>query len=350
MKKIIGIVVVLALIGIVAFTLSNNKTEMEETAASLQQKSESIPVSITTLKEEKISGQVDINGTLEPKAELTLMSETQGKVTKLYKRKGDKVAIGTLLLQVDNELIQSQLIAAEAQFEKMQKDVARFEKLIKEDAITERDLEEARLGLKQAEANYKSTKKRLEDTYLKSPINGVIHEDYIEIGSFLSPGTKVYDIVDVSKLKLEVKVPESYILEIQDGQKVEISTDVHPGKTIEGKVVTVAQKADATLKYGVEIEVINNNAELPLKAGMYAIANFQFAPKESLVLERKAISGSLKDATVFVVENETAKVRQIVIGQVFDDKVEVVSGLKKGEKVVLSGQINLKDGTKVSAI
>ena len=350
MKKIIGIVVVIALIGIVAFTLSNNKKEMEETAASLQQKSESIPVTMTSLKEEEISGEVAINGTLEPKAELTLMSETQGRVTKLYKRKGDKVSVGTLLLQVDNELIQSQLIAAEAQFEKMQKDVARFEKLIKEDAITERDLEDTRLGLKQAEANYKSTKKRLEDTYIKSPISGVIHEDYIEIGSFLSPGAKVYDIVDVSKLKLEVKVPEAYILQVQDGQKVEISTDVHPGETIEGKVITVAQKADGTLKYGVEIEVLNNNKELPLKAGMYAVANFEFAPKKSVVLERKAINGSLKDANVYVVENETAKLRQIVIGQVFDDKVEVISGLKKGEKVVLSGQINLKDGTKVSAI
>ncbi|WP_020530408.1 efflux RND transporter periplasmic adaptor subunit [Flexithrix dorotheae] len=350
MKKIIGIVLVISLISIVAFTLSSNKKEMEETAASLQQKSESIPVTITSLKEEEISGNVNLNGTLEPKAELELMSETQGKVVKLFKRKGDKVSVGTLLLEVDNDLIKAQLIAAKAQFEKMEKDVARFEKLIKEDAITERDLEDARLGLKQAEASYKSIQKKLEDTYIKSPINGVIHDDYIEIGSFLSPGKKVYDIVDVSKLKLELKLPESYILEVKEGQIVEINTDVHPGESIEGKVLTIAQKADNTLKYSVEIEVLNNKKDLPLKAGMYAVANFQFTPKASVILERKAISGSLKEPSVYVVENETAKLRSIVIGRVFDDKVEVISGLKKGEKVVLSGQINLKDGTKVTAI
>ncbi len=350
MKKIIGIVVVISLIGIVAFTLANNKKEMEETAAALQQKSESIPVSMTSLKEEEISGEVNINGTLEPKAELELMSETQGKVVKLYKRKGDKVSVGTLLLEVDNELIQAQLIAAKAQFEKMGKDVARFEKLIKDDAITERDLEDARLGLKQAEASYKSIQKKLEDTFIKSPISGVIHEDYIEIGSYLSIGKKVYDVVDVSRLKLDVKLPESYILEVKEGQKVEINTDVHPGETVEGKVVTIAQKADNTLKYEVEIEVLNNKKDLPLKAGMYAVANFQFAPKTSVIIERKAITGSLKEPSVYVVDDETARLRSIVIGRVFNDKVEVVSGLKKGEKVVLSGQINLKDGTKVTAI
>ncbi|NMM47588.1 efflux RND transporter periplasmic adaptor subunit [Marinigracilibium pacificum] len=350
MKKIITIIAVIASIGLVAYTLASNKEEKEAEIASLQVKSESIPVKITKLKEEEINGKMSLNGTLEPIRELALLSETQGQVLRLVKEKGDRVSKGDLLLQVDNELFQAELLAAEAQFEKMKKDVARFENLIEEDAITQRDLEDAKLGLKKAEANYKAIRKRLNETYVKSPISGIIHDDAVEVGSFLTPGKKLYDIVDVSRLKLIVNVPESHILEVREGQEVVLSADVHPGKTFNGKVKTIAQKADKTLKYEVEIEVLNNNNELPLKAGMYAKANFEFQPKKSVVIDRKAIVGSLKEPAVFIVENGAAYQKNIVIGQIFDNKVEVIDGLSSSEEVVLSGQINLKNGTKVSAL
>mgnify|MGYP000504202480 CR=1 FL=1 len=350
MKKFIIIAIVIASAGLVAFTLMNNKKEMQEEVASLQVKSEAIPVTITELKEEKLEGNIKISGTLEPNTELALMSEAQGKVVKLYRKKGDKVSQGTLLLQTDNDLIETELIAAKAQYEKLGKDVARFEKLYQEDAITERDLEDARLGLKQAEANYKAIQKRLNNTYLKSPISGVIHEDFVEIGTYVAPGTKAYDIVDVSKLKLNIKVPESYILEIRDGQGVDITTDVHPGITFKGKVTNIAEKADNTLKYDVEIELVNNQKDEPLKAGMYAVANFKFEPKPAMVVSRKAIIGSLKNPSVFVIENGLAYQKPVTIGNIYEDKVQIIDGLKNGEQIVLTGQINLKEGTKVSTL
>src|SRR5690606_26838010 len=134
------------------------------------------------------------------------------------------------------------------------------------------------------------------------------------------------------------------------GDQVDLEVNSYPDTKFTGEVMAVAAKADAALKYDVEIVLVNSQ-EKPLKAGMYATDHFDFQhPVQKLYLDRDALVGSIQNPEVYTITDSTARLRQITIGEVRDEMVEVISGLQAGEKVVLTGQINLQEGTRVNVI
>ncbi|GAB3811702.1 efflux RND transporter periplasmic adaptor subunit [Pontibacter rugosus] len=350
MKKVFYIIAVLAVIGLIGYTLMNNKKDMAATAAIAERKSEAIPVVVTAPAMGKMDKSFTAQGNFIPEQDLTLLSETQGQVVKIYKDNGDRVKAGELLAQVDAQLLRAELVKAQANYSKTKRDLERFENLAQGDAITQRQLEDARLAFSNAEAGLISAKKRVADTSIKSPITGRINQKFIEVGSYLSPTTQLFNIVNVDKLKMNIKVSESQVGLISQGQKVQIKANAASNETFEGTVKAIASKGDNSLNYNVELQV-SNPSDNPLKAGMYGTAYFEVADqREALLLEREAIVGSLQNPQVFVVQNGSAILKDIQVGNVQGNKVEVTGGLDANTKVVQSGQINLKNGTKITVL
>ena len=348
MKKLIYFLVVAALIAVVAFTLMNNKKEMAANAAVAELKTEAVPVTLAEAKLENIDSSFTSQGNFQPLQSLTLLSETQGQVLKLNKRKGDRVRAGEVLAQVENNTLRADLLTAQANFDKQKRDLGRYENLAAADAITKKQLEEARLGLQSAEAQLIMAKQRYNKSTITAPISGIVNELYIEVGSYLGPGTKLYDIVNVEKLKLNVKVAEREIMLVKPGAKLKVKADANPTETYEATVTAIAAKADAALKYDVELTLNNSNAST-LKAGMYGTAYFPVSDtRDALLIPRASIVGSLQEPKVYTVQNGTAHLKNLTIGTVTQDKVEVLEGLAAGEQVVQNGQINLREGIKVS--
>jgi RND family efflux transporter MFP subunit len=154
----------------------------------------------------------------------------------------------------------------------------------------------------------------------------------------------------VDRLKLNVKVNEREVLLINKGDKVSVKADVDATTAYQGTVTAVAAQADNSLKYDVEIEV-KNPGNNNLRAGMYGTAAFEIADtRNALLVSRNAIVGSIQDPSVYVVKDNIARLQKVKIGTVTQDQVEVLEGLTAGEKVVQSGQINLRDGLKVSIL
>ncbi len=350
MKKVIYIVLVIAVLVAVGFKLTSNKEKMAANAAVAEIKSDAIPVGVTEAKTDKLDKSFTAQGNFAPIQSLTLLSETQGQILKVYKRKGDKVRAGELLAQVESNTMSADLATAQTNAEKAKRDLERFENLAAGDAITKRQLEDARLAAKSTQAQLVAARQRLTKTRITAPISGEINEIYVEVGSFLNPSAKLYDIVNVDKLKLEVKASESEVLLINKGQKVKVKADAGAGQEYEGVVTAIAAQADPTLKFDVEVEV-KNAANNNLRAGMYGTAFFEVADqRDALLLPREAIVGSIQNPSVYVVNNGVANMRKVKVGVVTQDKVEILEGVKPGEKVVQSGQINLREGIKVSVL
>lgn len=350
MKKLIYILIAVVLIFAVAYTLMNNKKEMAEEAAVSEIKSDAISVQLTTPKTGKIDRSFTAQGNFAPIQSLTLQSETQGQINRILKRKGEHVRKGDLLIQVESGTINAELQSAQANFEKAERDLKRFENLSAGEAITKRQLEDARLAFTTSQAQLIAAKKRLANTSIKAPIDGEINEIYVEVGSFLSMGTKLYDIVNVDRLKLNVKVGANEILMIKKGDQVKVKADLMTNQDITGTVTAIAAQADKSLKYDVEIEFANPSGNT-LRAGMYGTAYFEVSEEqEVLLIPREAIVGSLQNPSVYVVQDSLASLRQVVIGTVTQDQVEVIKGVEADETIVQSGQINLRDGVKVIAL
>ncbi|MEJ8800522.1 efflux RND transporter periplasmic adaptor subunit [Pontibacter sp. H249] len=350
MKKILYIVVVLIVLGAIGYKLMANKEQMAANAAVAEIKSDAIPVVITEVKKEKLDKSFTAQGNFAPIQSLTLLSETQGQIQRVLKRKGDKVKAGELLVQVESNTMAADLATAQTNAEKAKRDLERFENLAAGEAITQRQLEDARLAAKSTQAQLVAARQRLNKTRVTAPISGEINEIYVEVGSFLNPGTKLYDIVNVDKLKLQVKASESEVLLIEKGDKVKVKADAGAGQEYEGIVTAIAAKADPTLKFDVEVEV-KNAANNNLRAGMYGTAFFEVADqRDAMLLPREAIVGSIQNPSIYVANNGVANMRKVKVGVVTQDKVEILDGVQPGDKVVQSGQINLREGIKVSVL
>ncbi|AWK03875.1 efflux transporter periplasmic adaptor subunit [Flavobacterium crocinum] len=354
MKKIIItiVIIVVAIVGI-NLILNKNKAENEGKTAIVAEKNAAVSVKVATVKTEDVNLGFTANGNFAPIQELTFSAEKSGKVISVLVKEGDYVRVGQTLLTVRGDVINVNAQAAEAAYQNAKSDYARYENAFKTGGVTKQQLDQAKLALTNAQSNYTQAKINVGDTRVKAPINGYINKKYVEPGSILAgmPATALFDIVNVSKLKLTVTVNESQVASLKLGNTVNITASVYPDKSFSGKITFIAAKADASLNFPVEIE-ITNNANNDLKAGMYGTANFgSNNQKQNLkVVPRNAFVGSVSSNEIFVVENNVAKLKKVVAGRILGDKVEIINGLNDGDVVITTGQINLQDGNTVEII
>lgn len=347
MKKIIIIALILISISAVAFTLYTNKQEMNVSATLAMKSSEYISVTVEKVEEKTVNRNFEANGVFEPSQELQLMSETSGSIVKIQRRKGDFVRKGDLIVQIDDRLIRSEYTIAKLRRDQAEKDLKRFENLAETEAITKKQLEENENGFKIADAQLAGLKKRLDDTQVRAPIAGFINEDYYELGSLVSPGMPLVDIINQSPLKLSVNVTESEIAKVKNGDEIAVRVNALSNQDFTGKVHFISNKADASFKYQVELIMTSKNQE-EIKPGMFGTAQFKFSQEEKVLkIDRKSISGSLKDPGVFLIKDGMAIYQAVKINPLDDGSVEVLEGLKSGDEVIASGLINVKEGTKV---
>jgi len=350
MKRLIIIsIIILTLVGACTVTLLYNKKQIDE-KANPDVTIRSIPVFVQEAVMKPLNGDFSYQGSFQPVHELLLLSEGQGKVEKILFETGDEVQSGQLLATLDDDLLRSQMTLAEANLAKIERDLAKYEALLKNDAISSQQVEDARLGLVKAQTDVVTLRKQLEYTSIKAPISGTITKRMIEIGSVLMPGSPVANIVDISRLRFVAYMSEAEAVFIQRGSNVAITSSLFPGITYKGRVISVGVKADEAKRFPVEIDV-ENRRDHTLKAGMFGTALFEGVNGHSaLVIPRNALTGSIREPKVFVVQGDSAFLKEIRIGESDDNLVEVTAGLSPGERVVVSGQINLAHGSAVTVV
>ena len=354
MKKIIiTIVVIIAALGLIGYVITNNKKKNEEKTAIVAEKNASISVKIDTVKTEQVSLDFVSNGNFEPTQELTFAAEKSGKVTKVLVKEGDYVSVGQTLAIVRSDVINVNAQTANSSYQNAAADYNRYENAYKTGGVTKQQLDQAKLAMVNAKAQLTQANINVGDTRIKAPISGFINKKYIEPGSILTgaPATNLFDIVNVSKLKLKTTVNENQVASLKVGTQIKVTAGVYPDKSFSGKITFIAAKADSSLNFPVEIEIANN-ASNDLKAGMYGTAIFASNQQNQalMVVPRNAFVGSVSSNQVFVIENGTAKLKTVTAGRILGDKVEIVNGLSNGETVIVTGQINLQNGSKVEVI
>lgn len=292
-SHIIATAVVLVALAFVGYKLKANKTEFQNEVEISQRKVDKIPVTVDTVTIGTISENVTATGTLEASAVLDLVSETQGKIIKIYKHKGDYVSVGCPIVKVDDEVIAANVLTAEANYAQNQQDVERFTRLAAENAIAKHDLEQASIGLKKAKADLITAQKALNNTTIKAPISGYINSDNITVGQFLTGGSSVCEIVNNNPLKLNIKISESEVTKVKKGESVSIRLSAFPGQKFPGKITSIAEKADAAMKFNVEIILANGGKER-LRSGLYAEAELPVKNEQKLIIKKECIVGSME--------------------------------------------------------
>ena len=240
--------------------------------------------------------------------------------------------------EMDYSITEAQLASAE-QHLKMLKDGARPE------------VKAASLGkLKEMEAILAQEQIRLQNTQIVAPFSGEIVRRNVDNGALLSSSTTLVTLVHLETLKVVANVLEKDIAFVKPGMKAKILTEAYPEKPFEGTVVRINKALDlATRTLQAEINIPNPGRLL--KPGMFAKVELALAEKpEALVIPREAVLEEGGKRTVFVVEGNQALRKPIITGIEQDQVIEVVEGLKDGDKVVVRGQESLRDRSTIRVV
>lgn len=353
-KNLLLTIIAVVTITILAFKLISNKNTInaKATKAIADQIYDEIPVKVAAVLLKDVSSKLSESGTFQAIQELTLAAQSQGQITKLLVQKTQFVRKGTLLAVMDNSSLQSQIEAAQSAFAQAKEDAQRYNNALKAGGVSKQQVEEAQLRVQTTGSQLASLKQQSRNSQITAPMDGVINEIYVEAGSIVSSGAALIEIVDITKVSLTVRLDQKSLPELKQGQKVNVTTDVYPNKVFNGIVTTVNVKTDLSQKIEVGI-TIPNEEKTPLLSGMYGHAEFINDKKQTvsmnLLIPRESIIGSVQDAKVFVVnQDSTVTVRTIQTGNIIDNEVVVLAGLTKDQLVVTAGQINLENGTKVT--
>ena len=352
MKKILYTIVIIALLVWAGFTLAGNKQKMQEETAIVAEQNAFVAVRVDTVKTEVINSIYRANGNFAPFQDLKLSSERGGQVVRVLVQEGAKVSVGQTLAVIKADLQSVELQNAEAAFLTAQKDAGRFESAFKTGGVTQQQLDQMNLQLQSAQARLNQAKINVGDSNIKSTINGIVNKRHIEPGTVVAPGAPLFDVVNVSKLKLKANATENQVANIKVGDEVTIKASVYPDKDFKGKVTFIAAMADESLNFPVEVEVLNNT-DNDLRAGMYGSVIFGGKSENKTpvtVVPRNAFVGSISNNEIFVAREGTAHLTKVVAGRNFGEQVEILEGLKAGDIVITSGIINLEDGAKISIV
>jgi len=351
MKKIIitGIVIIAALAGIM-YVLNKNKATSEAQTAVVAQKNASVAVRVATADFNDVSGEYIANGVFAPKQEVKISAETPGIVTKVFVKEGSYVSAGQTLAVIKADKQNVSVSNMQANYNNAKAEVARYESAYATGGVTKQQLDQTKLKLVNAKNDLQSAQITAGDVNIKASFSGIVNKKSVEPGAFANPGTELFEIVNVSTLKLKVKVDEKNVGSLKMGQSIKIQSPVVADKEFTGKVSFIAPKADESLNFPVELEIQNNSSN-DLKAGMYGNAYFGSSQMANvLTIPRTAFVGSVSSSQVFVYKDGKAVLTKVIAGRTFGDMIEVISGIEKGAQVITSGQINLANGSAVEVI
>ena len=286
-------------------------------------------------------------GSLRSDESVTLRPEIAGRITEILFREGTPVAKGEPLVRLDPSINLAEVRQARANLTLAKAKYERSVDLAGRNFISGQAKDEARNNLEIAASALALAEAKLRKTELKAPFSGIIGLRVVSVGDYVREGADLVNLQAIDPLKVDFRVPETFLRQVQVGQTVEVTLDALPGKSYEGRVFALDPLVDAAGR-AIVIRARVSNQDTPLRARMFATVSLITSDdRKALVLPEEALVPQGTDQFVFRIEASKAVRVKVETGQRRDGKVEILSGLKKDDLVVTAGQLKLRDGTLV---
>lgn len=350
MKKIGIIAAVLILFALIGFKLASNKKIINEQNKPVDRSQVAIPVTIAKVEQRSVEGIFTLPAVVKPVNEANITLNTSGKIKNLNFDLGTHVSKGEIIGSLDNNLKQINLSSAQLLAQKSEMDFNRFKDLYAGKAASEVDFNNAKYNYENAKNQVEQIKQQIADASMIAPVSGVITKKNVEEGEFVNTGATIATVVDISSLKASVMVSERDVYKLKEGMPVVIASDVFPGKEFKGNIRFISDAGDDSHNYEVEV-TINNNDRLPIKAGTFITVKFDVkGDLSALQIPKLALVEGTKNPYVYIVNGSKPVIRKLTLGRDLGENVEVLNGLKAGEPVITSGQINLTENSIIEVI
>ena len=293
---------------------------------------------------------VPVSGTLDPGVDVRIKSPIAELIEVVLVKEGQAVKQGQVLARFRSELAEAGALSADAQHRMAVADYERMQNLLKEGAVSQRDVENAETAMRAAQASATQAKQRLHDATVRAPVAGVIAERAVESGDRIKDGDLMFRLVNTAVLEFAAAVPSAYVTNVQAGMPVSLTVTGLSHVTIGGQVSRVNATADAATRQ-VKVYVLVPNADGKLVGGLFASGRIIIRQVASaIVVPQAAVRTADSGTYVLLIEDNRIARRAVVTGGIDEigDLIEITQGLSGGETVVIGAAEGLRDGDVVS--
>jgi membrane fusion protein (multidrug efflux system) len=308
---------------------------------------DALPVEAINVESIRLPQSITAVGSLRSDESVTLRPEVAGRITAILFQEGQRVSKGATLVRLDAAINAAELQQVRANLTLARAKYERAVDLAERKFISGQAKDEAKNNLDVAQAALALAEAKLAKTELKAPFSGLIGLRVVSIGDYVKEGTDLVNLEAIDPLKVDFRVPETFLTQVRVGQPIEVALDALPGKTYEGRVIALNPLVDAAGR-AIVVRAQVRNQDTALRPGMFArVTLFTKSEKDALVVPEEALVPQGTAQYVFrVVDNRAVRVK-VETGQRRDGKVEILSGVSPQDLVVTAGQVRLRENALV---
>ncbi len=297
--------------------------------------------------EEDFADEVNVSGSIDANEQVEIRSEISGLIKSINFKEGTTVTKGSLLVKIDDSEQQAQYAQALTKQKLASETADRASKLLKSEAISQEEYDNAAAELKSLQAQSQLIKAQLSKTSIRAPFTGRIGLRNVSAGAYITPMQTIANLVSVNPVKVSFSVPEKYSQLVKNGSKINF-TVAGTAKVFNATIYAKEPAIDATTRTLV-IKALANNSDNMLIPGTFANISLTLkAINNAILIPSVAVTPILNGKQIFVVENGLAKTVKIVSTIRTADRLLVSEGLNAGDTVITSGIMAIKPGAAVN--
>ena len=322
------------------------------------------PVRVAPVLQQEVKQTVTLVGTVEPWKRSVVASEVEGLVKAFPAEEGMAVKRGQLLASLRTDTLRIRFDSASAlyreaaaRYQRAKRDLNRIRVLFKRELVTQKDFDDAlaeetalKERLSQLGADIRQVRDSLNKSKILAPFDGWITQEFTEVGQWVEEGGAVIEMVDLSRVQVEIPLPERYVSNVQTRDPVTATFDGLPAFEAQGRVFSLVAQADRNARtFPIKVEI--PNPALAIKSGMVSRVTFQVGrPHQGFMVPKDALV--LRGGNEFVFQVNGGTVEQIPVTAVLhvEDLVEITGQVQEGMTVVVEGNERLFPGQPVRVL
>jgi membrane fusion protein (multidrug efflux system) len=293
--------------------------------------------------------EIEAVGTTRANESVQVTSKASNVVTAIHFTDSQVVSRGDVLAEMDDAQAQAAFAEAEARLADSESQYNRTRDLVSRELLSRAELDQLEAQLKADQARVAAARAGLEDTIVRAAFDGRTGFRQVSVGSFVSPGTPITTLDDTSIIKLDFTVSENFLFVLKPGLAVSASSAGLPDRTFTGTVTNIQSRVDPVTR-SITVRAEIPNPDEALRQGMFMTVKLEGEPEPALLVPEGAIVPEQGRTYVFVVRDDVAERREVRIGKRRPGDVQVVDGLAAGERVIVEGTQNVREGSVVDDV
>lgn len=308
-----------------------------------------LPVQVASAQVADISATYQTTATIEADAEAPILARVAGEVVEILVEEGDLVQKGEVLARLDGDRLRLQMLEAQADLQKTVREYERLTRLHERGLISTAAIEDLEYDLAAKRASYELKQLNYDYTEIRATIAGIVSSRDIKVGTNIAVGQHAFKVTNTARLVAYLTIPQTELHKFSSGQEVAVAVDSAPDVPFAATIARISPTIDASSGTFRATAYIDND-ENGLAPGMFGRFKIAYARhSDAVVVPASAVVREDNEAIVYVIEDGAAVRRPVETGIEDSGLLEILSGLAAEDRVVLSGQSRLRDGSRVLA-